>query len=210
MTAEELAGPVKSIEDGLSHEILERLKRYDAILLEWSERHNLIARSTIPNRWERHFLDSAQLYDLIPPSAKQLVDIGSGAGFPGLVLAAMGAERGLNVQLIESTGKKAAFLQAAAEAMELKNVQVIPTRIEKASVGPVDILTARALASLPKLCAYAHGITQKNTTLIFPKGINAQEELTEALKSWRMEVVQRPSATDPSATIFKITNLSPR
>ena len=221
MTIEEFATRLADIFDSkestggvsretISPQLLERLKHYDDVLMDWGARHNLVARSTLPLRWERHFLDSAQLYDLIPVSAKHLVDIGSGAGFPGLVFAAMGFERGLKVTLIESTGKKAAFLQAAATAMDLDNVQVIPSRIENVSVGPVDILSARALASLSKLCAYAHGIAQKNTTLIFPKGGKAQEELTEALKSWRMDVVQRPSATDPSATIFKITNLSPR
>ncbi len=85
--------------------------------VDWSSRQNLIARSTIEDRWERHYRDSGQLYALIPPAAKTLVDIGSGAGFPGLVLAAMGAERGLSVSLVESTGKKAAFLAAAIEAM---------------------------------------------------------------------------------------------
>ena len=115
------------------------------MLLDSSSRHNLIARSTIEARWERHYFDSAQLLPLLPNTAKTLVDLGSGAGFPGLVLAALLSEKDVHVTLIESTGKKAAFLRAAGEAMGLSNLKVIPMRIEAVKLpSPPDIITARA------------------------------------------------------------------
>lgn len=207
----------------VSRETMDRLMAYDRVLTDWSDRHNLIARSTMDDRWARHYLDSAQLFALIPAAARTLVDLGSGAGFPGLVLAAMGAaqegqdgrENALQVTLIEATGKKAAFLSAAAAAMGLEEtVTVIPARVEspeiKGKVGPPDIITARALARLEKLFGYAAGIQGRNTTLLFSKGARAEEELTEARKSWRMEVTRHPSKTDPGATILEISDLVPR
>lgn len=198
----------------VSHETLERLKAYDALLMETAAHTNLIARSTIEDRWERHYLDSAQLFALMPQETTTLVDLGSGAGFPGLVLAAMGANRndgrGLSVTLIESTGKKAAFLKAAAHAMSLDAVTVLPIRIEQATVAPPDVITARALSATVKLCGYAYGIAGRNTTILFPKGAKAEEELTEALKSWRMDISRHPSTTDADATILEIKNLVPR
>lgn len=198
----------------VSRETLERLQAFDALLLETAAHTNLIARSTIDDRWSRHYLDSAQLFPLLPAGARTLVDLGSGAGFPGLVLAALGADEkaghGLSVTLVESTGKKASFLEAASSAMGLSNVTVLPQRIEAVSVAPPDAITARALSATRKLCAYVHGIAGRNTTLLFPKGAKAEEELTAALKSWRMDVSRHPSLTDENATIFEIKNLVPR
>ncbi|HBK92033.1 MAG TPA: 16S rRNA (guanine(527)-N(7))-methyltransferase RsmG, partial [Parvularcula sp.] len=142
----------------VSAETMRRLEAYDACLLDWSVRHNLIARSTLEERWDRHFRDSAQLFALVPAQAKSLIDLGSGAGFPGLVLAAMGEARGLEVTLVESIGKKAAFLTAAIEAMGIANARVLPARIESLKVARPDVITARALANLPSLCGYAHEI----------------------------------------------------
>lgn len=197
-------------EYGVSRETLDRLLAFDAVLLDWSSRHNLIARSTIADRWERHYRDSAQLFALVPAQAKTLVDLGSGAGFPGLVLAAMGAERGLKVSLVESIGKKAAFLTAAIEAMGLDNARVIPQRIESITISPPDAVTARALAQLDKLLVYAHEISNENTVLIFPKGQDVEDELTEAAKSWHMSLEKRPSVTSPGSAILVIRNLKPK
>lgn len=197
-------------EFGVSRETLDRLKAYDAVLLDWSSRHNLVARSTIDDRWDRHYRDSAQLFAAIPENARTLVDLGSGAGFPGLVLAAMGAERGLQVTLVESTGKKAAFLEAAIGAMRLKNVRVIPQRIESITVSPPDVVTARALAQLDKLLGYAHEFAGEKSVLIFPKGQDVEAELTAAAKSWHMEVDKRPSVTSPGSAILVIRHLKPR
>lgn len=197
-------------EFNVSRETLAKLEAHDACLLDWSARHNLIARSTIDNRWERHFRDSAQLFPLIPPAAKTLVDLGSGAGFPGLVLAAMGAHRGLQVTLVESTGKKAAFLSAAADAMGLLKVRVIPARIESLNVAKPDVITARALATLSKLCAYAHEIGGETSLCLFPKGQDVASELTEAAKYWHMDVERRPSLTSPDSTLLLIKKLRPK
>jgi len=205
MTPEEFAAAAN-----VSRETLARLEIYDAMLLDWSARINLVARSTLEDRWRRHFLDSAQLFPLIPPEAKTLIDLGSGAGFPGLVLAAMGVKRGLEVTLVESTGKKAAFLSAASAAMALRDVSVIPERVESLTLSPSDVIVARALARLPKLLAYSHEIAGEKTLCLFLKGQDVEDELTEATKSWHMEVARQPSLTSAGATILAVSKLRPK
>lgn len=197
-------------EFNLSQDVIARLKTFDAVLLDWSSRHNLIARSTMPERWERHYRDSAQLYALMPAGAETLVDLGSGAGFPGLVLAAMGAERGLSVTLVESIGKKAAFLAAAIDAMALGNARVIPQRIESITISAPDVVTARALAQLPKLLGYAHEFADEKTVLILPKGQDVEAELTEAAKSWHISAEKHPSVTSPGSAILVIRHFRPK
>ena len=204
MTPEEFAAAAN-----VSRETLNRLLEMDRVLMEWSSRHNLIARSTVEERWRRHYLDSAQIAPLLPEGIRRLVDLGSGAGFPGLVLAAMLEEKDVGVTLIESTGKKAAFLAAAGEAMGLASLKVIPARIESVRLpAPPDVVTARALARLGKLLGYAHGIAGKSTRFFLPKGQDVEAELTEAAKSWHMEVIRHPSLTSPDATIVEIGNLA--
>lgn len=202
MTPEEFAQAAD-----VPRETLTRLLAMDRVLMERSERHNLIARSTIKDRWHRHFLDSAQLAPLLPGDAKTIADLGSGAGFPGLVLAALRPET--KVTLIESTGKKAAFLTAAGEAMDLNNLKVIPARIESVRLpAPPDIITARALARLDKLLGYGAGIQGKSTRYFLLKGQDVEVELTEAAKSWTMDVTRHQSKTSPEATILEIGNLA--
>ena len=188
----------------VSRETLARLKAYADLLVAWNEHHNLVARSTLPDLWHRHFLDSAQLEPLIPPGTRNLADLGSGAGFPGLVLAAMRPE--IAVTLHESTGKKCAFLTAAAEGMGLK-LAVQNTRIEALPPKAFDVVTARALAPLPLLLSYAKPLTGPNSVCLFLKGQNAGSELTEAHKSWNMETSQVPSKTDPSGAILVVRKL---
>lgn len=201
-------GPAQfQTEFNVSHETLARLEAYDRLLLEESAIHNLIARSTVERRWDRHFRDSAQLYALIPRGARSLVDLGSGAGFPGLVLAAFGAADGLQTVLIESTGKKAAFLSRAASAMRLENVAVLPQRVESTTISPPDVITARAFARLVKLLAYAAEIAGEKTLIIAPKGQDVEDELTEASKCWHMKVERRPSVTSPESRILLISGL---
>lgn len=197
-------------EFGVSRETMDRLAAYDAVLLDWASRHNLIARSTIEDRWDRHYRDSAQLFALLPPKAKTLVDLGSGAGFPGLVLAAMGAADGLKTTLVESTGKKAAFLTEAADAMRLDGLRVLPQRIESITISKPDVVTARALAQLDRLIPYAHEISGEKTWFIFPKGQDVEAELTQASKSWHMSVEKRPSMTSPGSTILIIRDIKPK
>jgi len=196
-------------ETNVPHETFERLLEMDRVLIDWSERHNLIARSTLKDRWHRHYFDSAQLAPLLPDAAKTLVDLGSGGGFPGLVLAAFLAPKGVSVTLIEATQKKCAFLIEAGAKMGLKNLKVIPERIEKVALGfKPDIITARALARLDKLLTYGAEIAGKNTRFFLLKGQDVEGELTEAAKCWHMDVIRHPSLTDPRAAILEIGNLA--
>ncbi|MEM9706581.1 MAG: 16S rRNA (guanine(527)-N(7))-methyltransferase RsmG [Pseudomonadota bacterium] len=201
---------------GASRETLERLKAFDALLVERAAIHNLVSRSTLPDRWERHFYDSAQLIDRIPKSAKEILDLGSGAGFPGLVIAAFLVDRDGSVTLVESKEKKCVFLRDAVAAMGLKNVRIESARVESGRLEsvclarPPDLVTARALAPLPKLFSYVSEIRAENARLLFPKGARADEELTNARKSWRFQVVRHASVTDPAATILEITALARR
>lgn len=194
----------------VSRETLDRLIAMDRILIEWSAHTNLVARSTLDDRWRRHYLDSAQILPLIPAQTNHLADLGSGAGFPGLVLAAALAEQQTKVTLIESTGKKAAFLREAAAAMDLDNVSVIPERIEATNLSPKpEIITARALARLHKLLAYAHGIGGESAKHVFLKGQDVEAEIAEAAISWQMSVKRHKSVTSPEGVLLEIGNLSP-
>jgi len=197
---------------GISSSVMDHIVMFDALLQKRSGDHNLISRNTMQIRWKRHYLDSAQLFSYFPRTAQTLYDFGSGAGFPGLILAAMGKEQGLKVTLIESTGKKAYFLTEAASAMGLTNVTVVNKRVE--NINPrqkdPDIITARALKSLTQLCALAAPFMGPSTICLFPKGQRALEELKEAEKSWEMETEFFQSQTNEDARILKITQMKPR
>jgi 16S rRNA (guanine527-N7)-methyltransferase len=191
---------------GVSRETLARLQRYAELLLDWNARHNLVSPRSLEDLWRRHFWDSAQLAALVPGNARTLADLGSGAGFPGLVLAELLRNR-VQVTLHEATTKKCAFLAAAAEAMDLP-VIVENRRMEDTVPKPFDIVTARACAPLPKLLGYAHHFAGPNSVCLFLKGQNVGSELTEAHKSWNMKVRQIPSLTDPSGVILELRELS--
>ncbi|HEX4176799.1 MAG TPA: 16S rRNA (guanine(527)-N(7))-methyltransferase RsmG [Rhizomicrobium sp.] len=192
---------------GVSRETLSRLKAYADLLADWNARHNLVAKSTLPDLWHRHLWDSAQLVPLIPETAQTLADLGSGAGFPGLVLAAMRPD--LKIALHEATTKKCVFLQAAAERMGLK-AEIHNARLEDLPPRIFDVVTARALAPLPLLFTYAHRFTGPNSVCLFLKGQNVGPELTDASKYWNMRASQVPSQTDPSAAIVVVRELGPR
>lgn len=193
---------------GVSRETLDRLKAYADILTQWSALHNLVARSTLPDLWQRHMLDSAQLAPLIPDTARTLADLGSGAGFPGLVLAAM-LEGRMAVTLHDSTAKKCAFLTAAAQRMGVA-VTVRNARMEELPPQAFDVVTARACAPLPLLLEYAHSFVGPNSVCLFLKGQNVASELTEAATCWKMEVSQTASLTDPSGAIVAVRKLGSR
>ena len=191
---------------GVSRETLSRLKAYAGLLTDWNARHNLVSANSLEDLWQRHFWDSAQLAPLIPKTAKTLADIGSGAGFPGLVLAEM--LRGqVAVTLYEATAKKCTFLAAAAERMEIP-VTIRNIRTEEAPPQVFDVITARACAPLPKLFIYAQRLTGPNSVCLLLKGQNMGSELTEAHKSWNMMARQIPSLTHPSGIILEVKNLS--
>ncbi len=170
----------------VSRETTERLDRFVALLLEWQARINLIAPSTVPQIWTRHIADSLQLLEVIP-GAKVWVDFGSGGGFPAIPIACALAETpGAQVHLIESNGKKAAFLREAIRLLHLP-AQVHNERVEnfgESWQAPADVVTARALAPLKTLCDQAFPLISRGATGLFLKGQDVDAELTEAAKYW--------------------------
>ncbi len=190
---------------GVSRETLARLKAYVGLLTDWNARHNLVSARSLDDVWRRHVWDSAQLAAYVPAQTKTVADLGSGAGFPGLVLAELLRGRA-TVTLYEATRKKAEFLKAAAERMDLA-VTVQNVRIEAGPQPVVDLVTARALAPLDKLLGYAQQMADKRTVCLFLKGQSLAVELTEARKSWRMKALQHLSATDPSGVILEVREL---
>jgi 16S rRNA (guanine527-N7)-methyltransferase len=189
----------------VSRETVARLDRFVAVLLDWQSRVNLIAPSTAPHLWTRHIADSLQLLALAP-QARVWADLGSGAGFPGLVIACALAERpGACVHLVESNAKKAAFLQAAARQASVPAV-VHGMRVVDfvATAPPVEVVTARALAPLSDLLTMAYPMFKKGAVGLFPKGQKVDVELTEAAKWWNIEATLAVSRTDPNARIVVV------
>lgn len=191
----------------LSENVWQRLEAHVTLLEKWLPAINLIGKSTRTDIWHRHVLDSLQLLPLIPPEARTVADLGSGAGFPGLVIAAARPE--LVVRLFEADGRKAAFLRQAASEMAEK-AAVMAVRIEAVPVEPVDIVTARALAPLPKLLGWAAKFVTDPAICLFHKGAGVDNELTAARRDWMMDVDRVPSATAPDAAILRIARLQSR
>lgn len=190
----------------VSHETLERLTCYEAMLLDWNSRINLIAPSTAPQIWTRHFMDSYQLLSMIPNQSLRLADIGSGAGFPGLVLACAGMA---DVHLIESIGKKANFLREVARELGLP-VTVHNERAEKIKDLKADIITARAVAALGDLLPLAYHLGKAGTVCLLMKGKTAPDELTESRKYWTFDCESTTSISDTSGMILTLRNLKNR
>jgi 16S rRNA (guanine527-N7)-methyltransferase len=196
----------------VSRETAERLDRFVEFLLPWAQKINLIARSTISNVWTRHVADSLQLLPLAP-DAKCWIDLGSGAGFPGLVIACALADRaGAVVHLIESTGKKAAFLREAVNQIRLPAV-VHAVRIEdfvKNFNGRPDVVCARALAPLDELLTLAQPLLKTGAQGLFPKGQDVDAELTQASKYWNIDAELIPSKTSAEGRIVVVRSLRRR
>jgi 16S rRNA (guanine527-N7)-methyltransferase len=192
------AGPV-------SRETYERLLDFEATFRRWAEQLNLVASSQLASVWERHILDSAQLLPHIPHDSVVL-DIGSGGGFPGIVLGLLAPERGrMTVNMVESNRKKAGFLQAMIGQYALP-AKVHAVRIEDA-VGRVPeprIVTARALAPLPLLLQLASPWLTKGATALFHKGRDYRHELQESINDWSFDLVEHPSRIDPESVILEI------
>jgi 16S rRNA (guanine527-N7)-methyltransferase len=193
----------------VSRETSDRLDRFVETLLAWQQRINLIAPSTEPKLWTRHIADSLQLLALAP-QAKIWVDLGSGGGFPGLVIACALADKpGARVHLVESSTKKAAFLREAARATGAP-AEVHAVRIEdfvENLAMAVDVVTARALAPLVRLLAATYPLLKTGTLGLFPKGQDVDAELTEAAKCWSIQSSFAPSLTDPKAKVVRVTGI---
>ena len=190
----------------VSRETLARLERYAALLREWQARINLVGPATLPDLWRRHFLDSAQLLRHLPESVGCLVDLGSGAGFPGLVLAILGVP---NVHLVESDQRKVAFLRTVAGATGTA-VTIYPRRIEALPRLGADVVTARALAPLASLVAYGLTLLGPGGVCLFLKGQQADAEVEAAAARWAMTVDRLPSLTDSSGVILRLSGLAPK
>lgn len=181
-----------------------RLDAFRDLLLIWNTRINLIAPADAAQVEQRHIADSLQLLPLLP-EAGPMGDLGSGGGLPALVLAA--AEPDREWHLVESDRRKCAFLIEAARVMGLTTTRIHATRIEDAALPPLSGLTARALAPLNKLLPHAARLLAPGGVAIFPKGRNAEAELTEAASDWTMAVERHPSRTDPTATILRLSEI---
>ena len=191
---------------GLDAATRARLETHVAMLADWSTRMNLVGRSTLADPWRRHVLDSAQVFAHLPQDCRTLVDMGSGAGFPGLVLAIMGVPE---VTLIEATQKKCTFLRAVAEATATP-VEIRAERLEATEQAPVDVVTARALAPVGDLLRLGRGFIARGTTCLFLKGARAERELTEAAADWKMTIDRHPSLSHPDGVLLELDNVQSR
>lgn len=191
--------------------VLKDLEALVLLLEEWQRVQNLVSRETLGRVWERHILDSLQLLPLIRSSSglETWIDIGSGGGFPALPLAIALKGRPIRFHLIESNGRKCAFLRAATRALDLA-VTVHCVRIESAEIAGADVLTARALAPLPSLFGLLHRFWGPQTMALLHKGREFGEEIAQADSSWVMDMLIHPSSTDPDGVILEITALARR
>jgi 16S rRNA (guanine527-N7)-methyltransferase len=192
----------------VSRETQERLDLYLDLLSKWNRKINLVSPTTVSEAWTRHILDSAQIFALRPTGAERWTDLGSGGGFPGMVIAMLARGAGLTqtTVLIESDTRKATFLRTVARETGTPAV-VLAERIERADPQNADVVSARALAPLPKLLEYVARHCDKNGTALLLKGAQAKSELSEARESWHFQLEESPSLTDSQATVLKLREL---
>ena len=186
----------------VSCETREALETYHKLLLQWQKTVNLVSPSTIDHAWLRHFQDSYQLIELAPTHKEKWLDLGSGAGFPGLVVAIVSGR--WKVTLVESDKRKCGFLREVARRTDVQ-VEIIADRIESIPLQSADVISARALAPLKDLVQLAQLHMSENTTLLFPKGANVETEIADLPQEWqdRIELIQ--SKTDQRAKIVRIS-----
>jgi 16S rRNA (guanine527-N7)-methyltransferase len=188
---------------GVSRETAEKLATYVDLLLRWTRTINLISPHDVEDVWQRHVLDCLQLAAHIPNGVSHAIDLGSGAGLPGLVLA---LATGRTFHLIEADRRKAAFLREAARKTGAP-VVLHPIRIEVADPPPAPLVTARAVAPLPTLLTWAHPFLQPGGICLFLKGRTVEDELTTARAGWHMRVSRTASNTDQAASILRISEI---
>ncbi len=186
-----------------------RLEIFISILEKWNPAINLVSPASLAAVWDRHVADSVQVLQLCPPDAQHWVDLGSGGGFPGMVVAILAADRypNLGVTLVESDQRKAVFLRTVSAETGV-GVNVIAERIEKTKRLDADVVSARALAPLAQLCGYADRHLNRGGTALFMKGAHALAEIDEARQAWKFSLTVHPSTTEPTATILKLLELS--
>ena len=188
----------------VSRETLDRLILFTELLDKWQKSINLVGKQSMPDLWRRHMLDSAQLVRHVPEGARVITDLGTGAGFPGMILALL---LDIEINLVESSGKKITFLREAARITGAP-VSLYHGRIEKVRLPKGNLIVARALAPLDKLLGLATPHLAPGGACLFLKGRTVDEELTTAIKNWKMHVQQFPSATDASGKIMLIQDIT--
>ncbi len=197
-------------ESNVSRETLADYQHWHALLTKWNKHINLVSPAALDDFWRRHALDSQQVWPLAPQNSQSFIDLGSGAGFPGLAMAIGCKARGQgDVTLVESAGKKVSFLKTVIRELGIP-AEAMPERAETMESKPYDVITARAFAPLPKLLAYAQPFWGAGTVGLFLKGVAVDKELTQAQKQWTFSVESIPSRSDVTGQILKITGLKPR
>ncbi len=203
MDSEEFANRVN-----VSRETVDKLAVYADLLKKWTTSINLVAKSTLPDLWNRHFLDSAQILELADLESGHWVDIGTGGGFPGMVVAIISSETRPDIQFsfVESDSRKAEFLRTVTRSVSL-SVSVYPKRIEEMEPIGADILSARALAPLGVLLGFAERHLKLSGNALFMKGASFRQEYNEALEHWTFQSEEYASITDDASVILKIGDI---
>ena len=193
----------------VSRETIQKLNDFVEILREWNEKMNLVSKNSLENVWERHVFDSLQLIEYLPAETKNLVDIGSGAGFPGIVLAIVMQEKfpAAKITLVESITKKTVYLNDVCQKLGLANTKIENNRVENIVFKSVDVITARAVAALDILCGYVYKIGGKNTEMLFLKGQTYTREDMVARQKWRYEANVYPNKYAEGGVVMKLRNL---
>ena len=194
---------------GVSRETFADLERYVSLLKVWTKKINLISKSTVPDVWSRHVMDSVQVYNAIDTTGDLWLDIGSGGGLPGLVVAILLKHDNHETKtvMIESDVRKATFLRTVVRELEL-NASVVTSRVETTEPVKASIISARALGPLVDLLGYADRHLDCDGLGIFSKGQSWQKEVDEAREMWRFDLDVIDSMTDPKAAILKIGGIS--
>lgn len=190
----------------VSRETMATLKSLEALLIKWNPAINLVAKSTIPSVWTRHIVDSAQLFQSVP--FNDWVDLGSGGGFPGLVIATLAREFNMlaKITLVEVDQRKATFLREAVRSLGL-TADVISERIEVLEPMGADVLSARALAPLDVLCGFADRHLKREGIALFPKGAGWKAEVDAARLNWHFDLDAKPSLTDSAAVVLQLKGI---
>lgn len=190
---------------GVSRETMEKFICYSEMLIKWQKSINLVSNSTLTDMWRRHFYDSAQLMDYIDKEHRpyKILDLGSGAGFPGLVLSILGAGE---VHLVEGVGKKCSFMKQVIQNTKIE-ATVHNERIENMKAFPVNLITSRACADLGKLMDLTERFMTPDTACLFLKGERADEELAQAEKKWRFNIKKYTSKSEESGMILYLSKL---
>lgn len=193
----------------VSRETADSLEQYESLIAKWNKAINLVAPTTISDLRHRHIEDSAQIFEIAKPQGGRWLDLGSGGGLPGIVIAIQARHLPLSVTLVESDKRKSAFLNTARRELRLDNVSVKPERIEAISPGAYDFVSARALASLTELMPQLNRQLASHGEAWLLKGRSWQQEVADARKDWSFDLESHPSVTDPEAALIALRNIKP-